>query len=268
MAPKVRGAWNLHNALPKNDLDFFVLLSSAAGIVGTRGQAVYAGTSTFLGAFARWRQAQNLPANALYLGAVAEVGYVAERVERQKAIISTYSDKGLTEREFLAFLRAALDNQHTNPEIYTSLAFNETSTGLYWASDAKFRHLRRAAVTSQSTASDSADDQAPRSLAQLLAGVDSLEAVQESVAMKLKSKICSLLMLPEEDLDPKKAVVSYGLDSLVAVELRNWIAKEAGAGIQLMDLMTSRSLGDLAALVTSRSRFVDGKKFAQVNGEA
>ncbi|KAL8928323.1 MAG: hypothetical protein Q9172_001007 [Xanthocarpia lactea] len=267
MAPKVRGAWNLHNALAKNDLDFFILLSSAAGILGTRGQTVYAGTSTFLGAFARWRQAQNLPANTLYLGAVAEVGYVAERVERQKAIVSTYGDKGLTEREFLAFLRAALDNQHTTPEIYTSLAFNETSTGLYWASDAKFRHLRRAAVISQSTASESADEQASRSLAQLLAGIDSLEAAQETVAGKVKTKISSLLMLPEEDIDAKKPVVSYGLDSLVAVELRNWIAKEAGAGIQLMDLMTSRSLGDLAALVTSRSRFVDGKKFVQVNGE-
>ncbi|KAL8910653.1 MAG: hypothetical protein Q9171_004069 [Xanthocarpia ochracea] len=267
VAPKVRGTWNLHNGLPKNDLDFFILLSSAAGILGTRGQAVYAGTSTFLGAFARWRQAQNLPANTLYLGAVAEVGYVAERVERQKAIVSTYGDKGLTEREFLAFLRAVSDNQHTTPEIYTSLALSETSTGLHWASDAKFAHLRRAAITSQSTASESADDQAPRSLAQFLAGVDTLEAAQETISGKVKTKICSLLMLPEEDIDVKKAVVTYGLDSLVAVELRKWIAKEAGAGIQLMDLMTSRSLGDLAALVTSRSRFVDEKKFAHVNRE-
>ena len=77
--PKVQGAWNLHNALPKGEVDFFVMLSSAAGILGKRGQAVYAGTSIFLGSFAGWRQAQGLPASMIHLGAVGEVGYVAER---------------------------------------------------------------------------------------------------------------------------------------------------------------------------------------------
>lgn len=117
MRPKVQGAWNLHNALWEADVDFFVILASAAGIFGTRGQAIYAGTSTFLGAFARWRQAQSLPANTLYLGAVAEVDYAAEHSDKQGAIGTTYDDKGLTEREFLAFSSAAIDNQHSTPEI-------------------------------------------------------------------------------------------------------------------------------------------------------
>ncbi|KAI4272255.1 MAG: hypothetical protein LQ337_005421 [Flavoplaca oasis] len=265
LAPKVQGAWNLHTHAPP--LDFFVSLASAAGILGTRGQSVYAGTSTFLGAFARWRQAQGLPANTLYLGAVAEVGYVAERSDRQGAISSTYGDKGLTEREFLAFIRASIENQHSIPEIYTSLALGSgTSSSIYWAGDAKFALLRRQALASQSTAPVPADDQAPRSLAQLLAGVESLEEAQATVAGKLKAKLCSLLMVPEEDIDETKAVVTYGLDSLVAVEYRNWIVKEAGAGIQLLDLMTSRSFGDLTALVTKRSSIIDGKKFAKANG--
>ena len=150
--PKVQGAWNLHNALPKGELDFFVMLSSAAGILGTRGQAVYAGTSAFLGAFAGWRQAQGLPASTIHLGAVGEVGYVAERSDRQAAISSTYGDKMLTEREFLAFFRAAIENQHSDPEIYTSLALSSASSGtaqLYWASDAKFAALHQATLTGQ-----------------------------------------------------------------------------------------------------------------------
>lgn len=57
MRPKVQEAWNLHNALSNAPVDFFVMLASAAGILSTREQASYAGTSTFLGAFARWRQA-------------------------------------------------------------------------------------------------------------------------------------------------------------------------------------------------------------------
>ena len=55
--PKIQGAWNLHGCLPKSGLDFFILHSSVAGVIGSRGQAMYARTSTFLGAFARWRRA-------------------------------------------------------------------------------------------------------------------------------------------------------------------------------------------------------------------
>ena len=43
-APKLQGAWNLHELLPK-DMDFFVSLASIVGTTGNVGQAIYAGTS-------------------------------------------------------------------------------------------------------------------------------------------------------------------------------------------------------------------------------
>ena len=266
--PKVQGAWNLHNALPKAEVDFFVMLSSAAGLFGTRGQAVYAGTSTFLGAFAGWRQAQNLPASTIHLSAVGEVGYVAERSDRQAAISSTYGDKMLTEREFLAFLRAATENQRSDPEIYTCSELGCASPGAahpYWSSDAKFAHLRRATLAGQDGEPVVAD-QALQSVAQLLKSADSLGEAQEAISGRLKAKLCTLLMVEEEDLDATKPIVTYGLDSLVAVEFRNWIAKEVGARIQLLDLMTSKSWGDLVALVASRSNLVDHKRYMLGNG--
>ena len=263
--PKVQGVWNLHHVLHNIRLDFFVILSSAAGILGTRGQGVYAGTSTFLGAFSGWRQAQSLPASTIHLGAIAEVGYVAERSDRQAAISNTYGDKGLTEREFLAFLRAAIENQYSDPEIYTSLALDSAAAVLpYWASDAKFAHLRRATIAGQDS-EPAVADQAPRSLVQLLKSADSLEAAQQVVSSRLKVKLCSLLMVQEEDIDPSKAIITYGLDSLVAVEFRNWIAKEMGARIQLMDVTTSKSWGNLVALITSRSSLVDHLCYVQVD---
>ena len=264
--PKVHDAWNLHNALSKGELDFFVMLSSTAEILGTRGQAVYAGTSTFLGAFAGWRQAQGLPASTIHLGAVGEVGYVAERSDRQTAISFTYGEKMLTERESLAMFRAAIENQHSDPEIYTSLALSSATSGTaqpYWVSDAKFAALRRATLTGQDGEPIEAD-QAPQSLAQLLMSAESLEAAQQAISGRLKAKLCSLLMVQEEDLDPTKAIVTYGLDSLIAVEFRNWVAKEVGARIQLLDVMTSKSLGDLVAFIASRSSLVDLKRYEQV----
>ena len=266
--PKVQGVWNLHNTLPKADVDFFVMPSSASGLLSTRGQAVYAGTSTFLGAFAGWRQAQNLPASTIHLGAVGEVGYIAERSELQAAISVTYGDEMLTEREFLAFLRAAIENQHSDPEIYTCPELCDASSGAahpYWAYDAKFAHLRRATLGSQD-AEPIAVDQAVQPLAQMLKSADSLPAAQEAISGRLKTKLCSLIMVQEEDLDPTKPVVTYGLDSLVGVEFRNWIAKEVGARIQLLELMSSKSWGDLVALLAARSTLVDHKRYVQVNG--
>ncbi|KAH8751637.1 polyketide synthase, partial [Diaporthe sp. PMI_573] len=48
---KVQGAWNLHHATAGTPMDFFVVISSTAGIVGNRGQAAYAAANTFLDSF-------------------------------------------------------------------------------------------------------------------------------------------------------------------------------------------------------------------------
>lgn len=74
--PKFTGSLNLHELLP--NLDFFVMLSSAAGTVGNASQANYAAGSTFQDALARHRSSMGLPAVAIDLGVVKSVGYVAE----------------------------------------------------------------------------------------------------------------------------------------------------------------------------------------------
>ena len=80
----------------------------------------------------------------------------------------------------------------------------------------------------------------------------------------LVPKLSSLLMMPREDVDVRKPLVAYGLDSLVAVELRNWISRELEANIPLMELMNNPSIEALAAKIAERSKLV-GK--ADVAGE-
>lgn len=124
VTPKVQGAWNLHGCLPKSGLDFFVLHSSVAGVIGSRGQAMYVRTSTFLGAFLHWRRAQDLLATVIYLGAVSEVGYIVESTERQEIIAVTYVEKGMSEKEFLIHLKAAINwqlSRFSDHECATSL---------------------------------------------------------------------------------------------------------------------------------------------------
>src|SRR5262249_19910464 len=77
LAPKVAGAWYLHELTDAQPLSFFVLFSSAAALVGSPGQSGYAAANAFLDALAQQRRAQVRPGLALAFGPWAEVGMAA-----------------------------------------------------------------------------------------------------------------------------------------------------------------------------------------------
>lgn len=79
------GTLNLHNSLP--DLNFFVMLSSLTGVAGNTSQANHAAGNTFQDALARHCTAKGQPAVSLDLGAVEDVGFVAESSDEVRDVI-------------------------------------------------------------------------------------------------------------------------------------------------------------------------------------
>lgn len=77
-AAKVSGGWNLHRAFQGTSLDFFVLFSSAASMIGSAGQANYVAANAFLDSLAHLRRGEGLPGLSLGWGAWAEVGAAAD----------------------------------------------------------------------------------------------------------------------------------------------------------------------------------------------
>lgn len=268
--PKVAGAWNFHHALlsASQSVDFFILLSSAAGAVGNRGQAAYAAANCFLNAFAQYRHHLNLPASSIDLTAVSDAGYLLESSgERQKEVMDNLGSESISEVEVLALIGAAITgkmNTSCNNHCITGLKIApEKINDIFWTSDAKFSYLHEAAekeasALNSNTSSSTANISINTAVKNAASKAQAIELITEA----LVGKISAVLMVPREEMDPMKPIVVYGLDSLVAIEIRNWITRELEASLQVLELLTAGSFKALAETVLGKSRlggrFVEG----------
>ncbi len=83
MAPKVEGAWHLHQLTQHLPLDYFVMFSSAASLIGSAGQANYAAANAFLDALAHHRHAMGLVGLSINWGAWGQVGLAVRHQAHQ-----------------------------------------------------------------------------------------------------------------------------------------------------------------------------------------
>lgn len=252
---KVKGTWNIHNALKSINarLDYFILLSSAAGIVGSRGQAAYAAANTFLDGFALCRVAQGLPATSLDLTAVTGAGYIAENATREDEISKNFGGQSLSEAEVLGLLAVATSGK-CGAQCLTGLKLVPSSTGAlpYYAEDPRFAHLKAAAMEEiRAAGSDPGQAISYRNAFRVAANND--EARQVAVQGILQ-KLSEVLSVARDDVDAQQSMASYGLDSLTAIEVRNWITRELGATLEILELLTSANVSGLAELIVSRTK--------------
>ncbi|KAL8676982.1 MAG: hypothetical protein Q9186_006557 [Xanthomendoza sp. 1 TL-2023] len=256
ITPRVNGAWNLHHSLSTSPLDFFVILASGSGILGTPGQTAYAASNSFLDSFAAYRQSLGLAACTIDIGIVEGVGYVAENIDR-RAEISLATHDSLSERELHALVKAAILNSH-NP------SYRQTMTGFklspdrplpVWGTVSMFSHILHDMQALSASAANSTDGVVP--MRQLLKAASSMAEATGLMVGLLVEKLTNLLMITQEDIDIKKPIVAYGLDSLVAVEFRNWITRDLEAHVPLMVLMNSPSIENLGGKIAAESNLVD-----------
>jgi len=267
--PKVHGTHNLYQALcwtrysQKPPQDFYwVSLSSAAGIVGSRGQAAYAAANTYLDAFADVLRQIGLPgkhinhvAASLDLTAVLGAGYLEKHENRKDEIIRNFGNETISPRETTVLLHAAQKGK-TEAQVLTGLKLHMGSNGQlpYYASDARFKYLVEACDQAAENEDKSSKQREPTGAAFQKAKSD--EEATTIAAQGIVDKLSEVLSMSAQDLDVSRNITSYGLDSLTAIELRNWIAKELRVNLQILELLSSGTITDLAALIVQKSRSV------------
>ena len=260
--PKVAGSWNLHKSLPK-DLDFFILLSSVSGVAGYISQANYAAGNTYQDALARHRVTNGQKAVSLDLGVVDNVGYVAERPGMRESV-KMHGILPLGDTELLALL-----DRYCDPNLdVLSPSTCQVVTGLdvpasmaargqepaYWMNKSQFTHLHQIRSTislAMSTAEDAKDKILTSSR---LAASESMTEAASIVSTSLTEKMSNALSMPLENIDMMRPPHSFGVDSLVALELRNWFAKEVGADVSVFEILGNESIRDLGLRAAERSR--------------
>jgi len=223
--PKVDGAWNLHRLTSEVPLDFFVLFSSAASVWGSPGQGNHAAANAFLDALARHRRAQGLPAISINWGPWSDLGAAAERHVGRKG--SDLAVTNISPQEGIHALERVLWDAPPQAVVarvdWTEFARVFGAAGARPIYSEVAREDRSAKPIVDSTVSTAFRDRLrlafPSERSQILFEFVHAAAVKVLGGGALRR------------LNPRQPLSELGLDSLMALELRNTLG--AGAGRSL-----------------------------------
>ncbi|KAI0853135.1 putative polyketide synthase [Daldinia vernicosa] len=255
--PKVRGTWNLHHAALKHgsELDFFTLLSSICGIVGQKGQCNYSAANSFLDAFAAYRKSLKLPACSVDLGVVEDVGYVNSRESLSRRLLAqgwVPINESLLHK-ILYFSTLQQQKQQANPIISSQII---TGIPVPLPKESPAQRDIRFSTLRQSTRCETAREDISSDTITILRNAfktsDSLAANHEGLLSMLRDQTNQKLMRSlgmSEELDPERPLSSYGIDSLVAIEFRNWAKVELGIEIATLEVIGAKTLASLCKVI-------------------
>ncbi|PLB52311.1 polyketide synthase [Aspergillus steynii IBT 23096] len=264
---KVQSTENLHAILPSN-MDFFVMLSSLAGVVGSVSQAAYAAGNTFQDAFATYRRSLGQEAVSLDLGRMGEVGIIAENTKysRHKEDVPVMED--VSEREFHAMLEqvcrstlgSAQDSKTGQILLGMATPAQMRAAGIDPPSWVLERSLFSVLPQEATTEEVQLDSNAATSTAagnwQVALAKASPEAAGSVVVDGLTQKLAHALDVAAGEIDSQRSMAVQGVDSLLAVELRQWISKAWKADVSALDITSTPSLEELAVLIVGRSELL------------
>ncbi|KAI0603270.1 PKSKA1 [Biscogniauxia sp. FL1348] len=264
---KVSGTWNLHNAAEKLgfDLDFFTMLSSISGVIGNRGQANYSAANVFLDSFADFRHQRGQAACSVNLGVIEDAGYIAESAGFQAQhfdarVFNGINDSLLRKIVYLSILQQQLKG----PQALIDAATLSTQmvTGLInpQPADSSLRHDARFAALFTShdgtkaanSGGGNSGDVDVQALLLLLRSPSADPAASLAATVEVVNKCFVRLLRLSEPMDPARSLAIYGIDSLSAVEVRNWVRSELGALVTTLDIMNASSLTSFCQKVLTK----------------
>lgn len=263
--PKVHGTRNLHKFFDESrPLDFMMFFSSCAGVFGNSGQANYAAGNTYQDELAYHRRSKGLAGVSVDLGIMRDVGVVAET--GAKGFLAVWEEAiGIRENVFHAMMRSIINGQ-TDPktrdtfpaQVSTGLATADVMTefGLPRPEYFDDPRMARLAIATVAAGGAGAAKGGAATIESRLMDAAGLEEATEIITEALVQKTADILQMPASEVDPNRPMYVYGVDSLVAMEVRNWISREMKANMALPEILAAMPMEKFAGKIAERSKLV------------
>ncbi|KAI1497576.1 putative polyketide synthase [Biscogniauxia marginata] len=259
--PKVQGSWNLHIIMPKG-MDFFLFLSSVSAIIGGVSQSNYAAGNAYKDALCRYRNTVGERASVVNLGMLVTEGVVAETEGLLASLRKMGQMMEISQEEMFALLEYHCDAQNDlhdakacqtifGIELPSTIRENGQELPNYLVRP-QFRYFHHASSRARSGSSVQTEQ---ANYASVIAATRLLDQVSSEMVKWLGVKIAHVLGLRAADIDSSRPINSYGVDSLLGMELRNWFDKELGAKISIFELLGNSSMAEVCRSAASRTRF-------------
>ena len=244
LAPKMRGAWLLHERTASRPLDFFALFSSVSSALGSPGQSNYAAANAYLDGLAHHRRALGSTALTLNWGGWSEVGMAARLASRDHARMS---DKGvdlIAPAQGVAVFEQLLKEGATQ-SVVVPIRWSRLLEG--YRRGAEPPMLETMAVEGRRTGgTDTTQNTEAWQGILAAAHADRPRLVERLVA----GEVAHVVGLGGSNtLDPDTELSSLGVDSLMAVELKNRLETSTGLPVSIAELLEAGSVRDLAATI-------------------
>jgi acyl transferase domain-containing protein/SAM-dependent methyltransferase len=248
LAAKVEGSWHLHELTRERSLDFFVLFSSGAAFLGSAGQSNHAAANAFMDGLSAARRAQGLPGLSLNWGPWSEIGAatrdgVVERMARQ-GLGTIDPASGL---QVLEYAVAGAPSQIAVLPIEWSGYLRHVvapATGVFgWIEEARVPVVEGGQATAAPTTASAPAvvlDQLPEA------------RLQHVLLEEVRARAAEVLQMPLAAVETRRALNEQGLDSLMAVELRNALSGRVGAPLPATVLFNYPTVEGLASFLADR----------------
>ncbi len=241
MSPKTRGAWNLHR-LVTGPLDFFVLFSSIAGTIGSPGQANYAAGNAFLDGLANLRHQLGLPATSIAWGPWDEEGMAADATVRRQL-----SERGmipLAPHTAIDLLDRAIRAGATDLAI-TDISWEKLLSRMPGRGPSQLASIRDKVMPGQLQQTAQAGDQ---QLIKRLKATDPTERAGE-IQKVILDVLADTMGIDNDSIDVDQPLASFGLDSLMGMELRSKLESKLAIEIPATALFDDPSVMSLSSVV-------------------
>ncbi|UKZ63366.1 uncharacterized protein TrAtP1_004597 [Trichoderma atroviride] len=260
---KVHASRYLHELLPQN-LDFFVMLSSGGGIIGYRGQANYHVGNVYQDSLAHYRRSQGQAALTIDMGPVLGVGWMAgEFVDISMQNLQLAGIVPSNPLHLSAFIAGSFGPNAPSHPANITLALPAGYSGeepYYWMNTPRFSTLCvPGGSTGPATIQNGQINVNPPLKDEIVEAAD-VRAAGRITNTRLLEWIARLMAMSLEDIDTQKPLTAYGVDSLVAVELRNWLRRETGLELGVLDMIRDVPIAQLCLEVATRVREEVGKE--------